>query len=546
MVTLFDVLDIENIDVASIAEPFYIWPLSKSSLRLAKSTGLLDSRFLKGFIDNCEHNYQIGAQTYTAILPNKAIDEKIFILSFAYRDDILEDLISKTSCRECYIFEQGQYLKHVRDLGDCYQMSRPAIYDNRRKVLLELFSTANWPEISNSFRRLLRNGLLELTEMQIESLLHFRATKHFDVIYFSIPAYFTFVRQSIYARKKGLKTLLITLQPEYVQGKEKYFDDVIQTDGNHFLAMAYALLSQSGILHIRGWMKHYMTVAILSLLSHQKTVVEFMDIPEFFSKRKEYTNLYGPDIADDDFSSFATIFKKANGLLFNHNEKAIEKIKKKYNLKNNIMKFHNYVCDEFCYQKDIKLSTPYLIAYAGTVVPSFFPSSYFGDCQLLPLIKLLTLRGIKVTIFGNPHVKLELHYWDYAFEANRNSLFNMNAGGFPEIITERLAQHHFGLLMYIYDEVIAGRYHLMNLPTKFTLYLEAGLPLLVSKELEYTANMVEENGIGIVVDREGINKIDTLIAECDYDALRQNVIEFRKHFNTKIMIGTLLEFYGKL
>ena len=51
-----------------------------------------------------------------------------------------------------------------------------------------------------------------------------------------------------------------------------------------------------------------------------------MDIPEFFCNRKDYEYLYGKDKAKDDFESFPYIFKHADGLIFNHSHKSIDKL----------------------------------------------------------------------------------------------------------------------------------------------------------------------------------------------------------------------------
>ena len=247
------------------------------------------------------------------------------------------------------------------------------------------------------------------------------------------------------------------------------------------MALAFALLISKKVIHIRGWMGNYILAAIIAAISREKTVVEFMDIPEFLCDRKNYSYLYGADKTQDDFESVSKIFSCANGLLFNHHEKAIEKLKDKYKLNGKIMKFHNYVCNEFCSSRDVKLSRPVSIVYGGTIIPSSFPHSYFGDCQILPLIKKLTEKGLRIDVFGNPHIDMQEQYWDYVFESKRNPLFEIKVGSGPDKVTEKMSKYHFGLLMYLYEGVLAGRYHLMNLPTKLTLYLEAGLPILVSE-----------------------------------------------------------------
>ena len=100
--------------------------------------------------------------------------------------------------------------------------------------------------------------------------------------------------------------------------------------------------------------------------------------------------------------------------------------------------------------------------------------------------------------------------------------------------------------MYIYDGVAVGRDHLMNLPTKMTLYIEAGLPLLVSEELEYVSDVVRKNNIGLVASRRDIDVISETIGRCDYEAMRQNVLKFRRRFSSAPMSERLVDFYHRL
>lgn len=546
MLSIYDALGIERWDQSKISAPFHIWPLSESSVRTAASLGMIAHPEFSGFIDTSRETLQIGEKVYHAVTPSPEITDTVYVLSAVYKNEIYEAISRQTRARECYLLDGKNFFTHICNIREKTQTSRTALFDEPRLKLIDLLPKTGWPQGSKTFRTTLRIGLEDLTTEQIDDLFDFVSQNRFDVVYYAVPAYYSSVRQSLYLRRRGLRTLLITVSTEYSKGKEKYFDSAIQTDGNYFLAFAWALLVPCDVLHIGGWMNHYMTAAALTLLSPGKTVLEFMDIPEFLCNRETYAQLYDADIAHDDFEGFPILFKNAGGLLFNHHEECIGMLTEKYNPSANTVKYHNYVCDEFCVQEKVPLSKPYSIVYAGSLIPSSFPHEYFGDCQLLPLIKKLTRNGLRFTVYGNPLVSLRDHYWDYLFEARKNPLFSILEGAPPEVVAKKLARHHFGLLMYIYDGVNMSRYHLMNLPTKMTLYLEAGLPLLVSEELEYLADVVRANNIGLVASPSDIDVIHEKIECCDYGTMRENVLTFRRHFHSEPMSERLLDFYGRL
>lgn len=546
MQSIYDAIGIEIWRASDISGPFYIWPLSESSIQCAAAIGLLQHPQLKGFIDSCRQSFPVDSRTFEAVRPTPEIIDTIYVLSILHGEEISRSIGQYTRCSEYYLLGDNSFFTHIRNNGDARVDKRTAFINSSCQRLLEVLPKEGWPEGSDAFKKSLRNGMECISTAQVEKVLDFIDREKYDVVYYSVPAYFDFVRQSIYLRQEKIRTLLITISENFSKGKEAYFDAVIQCDGNHFLALAYALLTRCDILHIRGWMTQYMTAATLAALASSKTVVELMDIPEFLCNRETYANLYDADMAHDDFESFPVIFNQAGGVLSNHHKDAIRKLTEKYNSTSKVLQYHSYVCDEFCAQEDILLTKPYSIVYAGTLIPSSFPHAYLGVCQLLPLIQKLTRAGLRFTVYGNPFISLREQTWDYLFESRTNPLFSMTDGGPPGEATKQIAKHHFGLLMYIFEGVDVGRYHFMNLPTKMTLYLEAGLPLLVSEELEYVADVVRKNGIGIVVSQSDIDVIAKIIENCDYTAMRQNILKFRNSFNSKIMISRLIDFYQRL
>lgn len=546
MKSIYDAIGIETWNAADISAPFYIWPLSESSVRYADTIGLLHHSRFRGFIDSYRDSFSVDSTTFEAVKPTPDIEDTIYVLSSLHSDDIHQAIRECTRSRESYLLRQNDFFTHVRDQGDAGEDRRSAMFSSAHRKVVELLPKDGWPDGSDTFKKRLRDGMEDITAQQVDELLDFVAGEKFDVVYFSVPAYFEFVRESAYLRRKNFRTLFVTISEDFARGKKPYFDAVVQTDGNYFLAMVYALLARCDIFHIRGWMTHYMTAATLAAVSTRKTVVEFLDIPEFLCDRETYAHLYDGDMAHDDFESFPVIFDKADGLVLNHHEDGIEKLKNKYNATANTLQYHSYVCDEFCAREDVSLGKPYSIVYAGTLIPSSYPHAYLGVCQLLPLIQKLTRQGLGFTVYGNPFIKFREQYWDYLFESRRNQLLSIVDGGPPDEVTWRMAGHHFGLLMYIFDGVDVGRYHFMNLPTKLTLYLEAGLPLLVSDKLEYVAAVVRKNGIGLVVPQRDIDAISDIIADCDYRTMRQNVLNFRRRFNAEAMIGGLTDFYQRI
>jgi hypothetical protein len=120
--------------------------------------------------------------------------------------------------------------------------------------------------------------------------------------------------------------------------------------------------------------------------------------------------------------------------------------------------------------------------------------------------------------------------------------------GLPPLEAAALLSHtDFGLMAFDYSCVKIKKGTLAGgLPTKFTLYLEAGLPIIVSEELEYLADIVRRNHIGVVVTQSQLKCLPSVLTDCDYPSLLEHVREFRKVFNFNKQTDRLKRIYDSV
>ena len=210
-------------------------------------------------------------------------------------------------------------------------------------------------------------------------------------------------------------------------------------------------------------------------------------------------------------------------------------------------------CPPLCWQKKpktVKKDNLWRMVYAGQLKSKSDSCSFFGDIQLHNIIRQLTSQHISVTAYGGyspcDESFTESHR-DYLVIQEENEYFQLKKHlSVKNLIRQIHNRYHFGLLIYYFEPtLLVGKKHLESaLPSKLLTYLSAGLPVIISEELKYAATIVSEHEIGVVVKRDQINNLSSLLSWHRYEQLIKNVKNAQKVFTTEAFfenISLLLE-----
>jgi len=186
---------------------------------------------------------------------------------------------------------------------------------------------------------------------------------------------------------------------------------------------------------------------------------------------------------------------------------------------------------------------PLRLAHAGGL-RSAGASRAFGDIYTLPLYRDLLAQGLDVTIFPsavNPQ-GFEAAFGDYQRLAGEHPHAHFREHlGLRELISALHGSFHYGMLLYHFNaDLIVGERHLRGaLASKLFVYWAAGLPALVSEELEYMATLVRETGAGLVVKRSELSTLAERLAAVDYDALQARVVAAQAQYHIERFLPQL-------
>ena len=194
------------------------------------------------------------------------------------------------------------------------------------------------------------------------------------------------------------------------------------------------------------------------------------------------------------------------------------------------------------------------ICHAGSLYPTHGPRGICNHKTMLDDAITLTERGINVhfvlppahfssiTINANNNQADMDRYLDWLYEHASNKRMQIIKGSDTD--ARLISEYDFGFIvlrdMHKYPRFI-GR----TILSKFALYMEAGIPVMVPASLESIAELVKEHGIGIVYPNtvDGIFERITppYMSKNIHREMCENVREFRKTFtyekwNTEAML----------
>tara|TARA_Y100000310_G_scaffold329947_1_gene400698 strand:- start:24305 stop:25480 length:1176 start_codon:yes stop_codon:yes gene_type:complete len=130
-------------------------------------------------------------------------------------------------------------------------------------------------------------------------------------------------------------------------------------------------------------------------------------------------------------------------------------------------------------------------------------------------------------------------------EDGKNPFFYFNVKSKSPQKHKKLVGYHYGILPDFYDPNlfdISTRKH--EMAGKMIKYLEAGIPVIMNKQLEYMANLVEEHNIGVNIDFEELKNLKEIISKINYVQLQKNVKKFQEKYKLSKQIKKLEDFYG--
>ncbi|MBI4804290.1 MAG: hypothetical protein HY795_03550 [Desulfovibrio sp.] len=370
------------------------------------------------------------------------------------------------------------------------------------------------------------------------------------ILFAGIYTYFNQGKLSMALRRRGFQTAFLCLNPSNQAHKQGFFDVILNAGAN--LELFYGLLAKHRFraVHFQGWLGLHCFAAAAAALSVSPVITEFNDLPNYCFTDEEYDRLFAQGEAAAEHHSISVALSASSGVALNYRDGSVGTLVEQYSTSPPLIHLHSHPLKEFFADVPLGAAGRRSLVFCGTLNPSNYPAPPFGDVQLLGLIRELAAQGVAFNVFLNPYQRKGERgaFWDYEYLARTEPLFTVHEGVGPDQLPATIGGFGWGSMVYRFPEVFTmQRPHLSHiLPTKFFSFLEAGLPVIVSRELEAVSELVREHGLGLVVGQDEISRLGGLIDEVDYEALRQNVRVYRAEHDLDGRLNGLLKLYSKV
>jgi len=294
---------------------------------------------------------------------------------------------------------------------------------------------------------------------------------------------------------------------------------------SHLIELIHLLLSVHPDLIIARQKCHIAALAII--FGNSPVIYHMYDVVNFWYSKEHIV----PLVAEGDQFSLMN----ADGILYKDSPDVIDKyLGPKFNISIPVVNFPPYCWEQYFAPED----TPKLsqgkkelhIVYTGQVQPTNTDVKIDRPIHFLNIAKVLTEQRLHFHIYYSPHLGRSDEYYKEYFElGEKNEYFHFHSGiGYKRLIHE-IANYDYGWSVHDFRGTINSPLYIQNaIGNRIFTYMEAGLPSIVSSNLEYTCQFILKHGIGFIVDPYDLSNISEILKNTDLAESRKRVFKARQ------------------
>jgi len=186
------------------------------------------------------------------------------------------------------------------------------------------------------------------------------------------------------------------------------------------------------------------------------------------------------------------------------------------------------------------------VVYAGEVAGSFRDSRQFATIQFHYLAGEFAKQKIHLHLYPAPGTFADDKH-EYKKMAETNRFLHVHEPVHQSALARELSQYDFGLIPFFYRDTIHSREKFRySTSLKLFNYIEAGIPVISTKDIDFQSWITARYGMGIIIEKNDIPVLKSIVKRTDYRLLLRNVEDNRKKISLNHHIIRLMEFYNRV
>lgn len=186
------------------------------------------------------------------------------------------------------------------------------------------------------------------------------------------------------------------------------------------------------------------------------------------------------------------------------------------------------------------------VVYVGEVAGSFRDSKQFATIQFHYLIEELSKQKIHLHLYAAPGTMAD-DINEYKNMEKQNRFVHMHQSVHQSELAAELSQYDFGLIPFFFKDTMHD-WEKFKYSTALKLfnYVEAGIPVISTKDIVFQSWIVERYGLGIAINKSEVPQLRNLLLKNDYNYFLENIKNNRPKISLSKHIGRLLRFYEEV
>lgn len=360
------------------------------------------------------------------------------------------------------------------------------------------------------------------------------------------------IKYGLYLRKKNISVVLITLHPDInwslpLDSAAPAFDLILCTNDDLFSYLYLINNNPADLIHLTAHMYQNHFSLLVTLAARCPVVCDWYDVLSVAYDHELLCKHRGERFADLQFKTEKLLCQRVHGIIHKDHSLVINTLKRKYQIQQPVLSFASYACQEFAIDtpaKKKKQQKIWKIVYIGGVhTKNQAVDGFFLTHSLYEIAQILDSQGICFDIY-NVYDQGDGQFDHFQDLAAKLRHFSYHRPVPNQDLAQAIASYDLGWIVFDFSKtILKDDFYYASMGSKLFNYLEAGLPVLISREHGYMAELAEEYGFGLGIKFSELPQLKNRLDELDLQKMQKSALQARTDLSMDRHIQRLVDFY---